>query len=166
MPRFDVLPEQLTTLPITYSLDAVPDEYLDLMGHTNVQHYGVMFSKGAREFMSLLGVTTEYVKTRRHGVFMLRNFTQYIAEVNAGESLTIRSRLVDYSEKRVHYVCIMVNETRNNIAATFEALSTHADLTARRSSAWPPDLIAIIERYHREHSALTWQPPLSGAIHV
>jgi acyl-CoA thioester hydrolase len=80
--------------------------------------------------------------------------------------VAVRSRLLDRSEKRLHYMHFMVNETTGALAATQEAMGTHADLTRRRSAPWPPDITANLDALIAEHNVLPWEAPLSGAVQL
>lgn len=143
----------------------VTDDYIDLMGHMNVGYYGIFFANAAREMTHLLGVTLDYIDRERKGAFMLRQFTQFIAEAYLHDEMAIYTRVIARSDKRYQYMSFMVNKTQNRLAATMESLSTHADLELRRSAPFPPHLIANLDDYIARHNQLDWHDaPLSGIL--
>ena len=164
MARITIGLEVVRQLPQTQHL-TVGNEHIDIMGHMNTMYYWELFSKASRQLTSLTGVTDRYVAQRQLGAFMLKNVTQFIAEVHHGETLTVYTRLIARSHKRYQYMHFMVNETHDKLAATMEALSTHADLQARRSAPFPADVAATMDTLIAAHNLFDWtKAPLSGVL--
>lgn len=141
----------------------IDDTYLDAMGHMNVRHYLALFDDAAWKFFATLGLDDAYYATQ-HGAFALQQFISYRAEVLAGEQVAIYARLVGRSRRKVHYMLFMLNDSRDNLAATLEEIGAHADLTLRRTAPFPPHLAATIDALLTTHQQLTWPAPLSGAM--
>ena len=80
------------------------------------------------------------------------------------QTVAIRTRLIARSDKRFHFMQFMINETKNQLAATFEALITHADLKIRRAAPMPAEIIQRFDATLSENDKLDWEPPISGAI--
>jgi acyl-CoA thioester hydrolase len=136
-----------------------------VMGHMNVGYYAMIFAQASRQMTSLAGITEAYIAQERSGAFMLRNYSQFISEARAGETVDVYTRLVAGSEKRVQYMHFMVNRDENRLTATMEVLTTHADLVARRSTPFPPEIVANIERVIAEHNQLDWSSaPTCGLL--
>lgn len=151
-------------LPLTQTM-TVGEAHLDVMGHMNTQHYGVLFSLASRQLVSLIGVDDPYVYRTQQGAFMLKNFTQFIAEAHLNDVLHVRTRLIARGERRYHYMHFLLNETHDKLAATMEALTTHADLSARCSAAIPPEIAAQIDAVIAQHNAIDWtDAPLCGVL--
>lgn len=157
--------EDINDLEILFRL-TIPEDYLDRLRHMNVQKYFSMYGDGARILLSSLGITDEYISERHGGNFVLKQLISYLQEVRLNEDVTVRVRLLGRSEKRMHLIYFIVNETRQLISSTCETLTTHADLNARRSSPFPPDIAANIDELLARHEALDWEPPLSGSMGV
>jgi acyl-CoA thioesterase FadM len=153
----------LTPLPITQQA-VIPESYLDVMGHMNVMWYTHLFSKAVGSVFRMIGIDRDYIQNHRAGAFALRQFFSYSAEVRAGEAITIRSRVLGRSAKRLHLIHFMTKDAGDVLAAVGEFLATHVDLTIRRSSPFPPQIAAVIDRLAAEHAALGWDPPVSGAM--
>ena len=153
----------LSHLPITHRA-VIPEDYLDAMGHMNVMWYTHLFSQGIHEIFRLVGLTHDYFRESNAGSFALKQFFNYRAEVRLGESVTIRSRMVARSEKRMHFIQFMVKDAGDVLAATGESVSAHIDMRIRHTSPYPPHIAAAIDEMVAEHAALGWDPPLCGAI--
>ena len=154
---------QLEQLPLTYRA-TVTDGHLDLMGHMNVRHYLGFFDDATWHLFAGFGMDHHYYTTSGNGSFALQQFIFYLAEVRADETIAIRSRLHGRTDKRFHFTHFMVNETTGKLAATVEMLGSHANLTIRRTSPFPPSIAASIDTLLAEHHQLDWPAPLCGAI--
>ncbi len=156
-------PAQLEPLPILYQ-GIVPAEYLDVMGHMNVRHYLALFDEAAWNFFAGFGMDQAYYDSKQGGAFALQHFIHYRAEILQNDQLTIRGRMLGRSEKRVHFMLFMVNETQGKLAAVLEDMGSHADLNQRRTSPFPPAIAANIDAILAEHQKLSWQAPVCGVI--
>ncbi len=153
----------LSGLPLTYRT-TIPEEYLDRNGHMNVAWYGMLFGRSNSWVFRMLGFDRDYREVHHVGCFFLESHMRYLAEVHAGEHVTLHARFVGRSAKRIHTIHFLRNDTRENIAATCEMISGHVDMKSRRMSPFPD---AVAEKYDSvlsEHEALDWKPPLCGAM--
>jgi acyl-CoA thioester hydrolase len=155
----------LALLPITLST-TIPESYQDSMGHMNVMWYTHLFGKAASGLFKLAGMDRAYFESQQAGSFALAQFFRYRKEVRVGDRVTIRTRLLARSERQFHIIHFMTKGDDDVLAATGEFLAAHIDMSTRRTAAFPPDIAANIDRLIAEHSALDWDPPLSGAIQV
>lgn len=161
--RIVITLDQLQQLQHTHRM-TVPDEYLDRMGHMNIRWYIAIFDTGIWNYFSWLGMDEAYYTRNNAGSFALRQHISYLAEVRAGETLSVYSRLVARSEKRIQFINFMWNETTGVLASTLEALGTHTDMTVRRSAPFLPELAAKLDAELARTNALGWQPPLCGIL--
>ena len=60
----------------------------------------------------------------------------------------------------------MINETTTQLASTFEALITHADLKIRRSAPMPVQIAQKFDDTLAIDVALDWAAPVCGAMKV
>lgn len=155
----------LAALPLYYR-ETIPDEYLDIMGHMNIRWYFELFAIAGRKFSSSHGLDAAYFKGSDAGVFTLKQFIQYFAEVRAGQTVAVHTRLIGRSDKRIHFINFMVNETTEQLAATFEALITHADLKIRRSAPMPARIAENFDTTLAKDEQLDWQAPVCGAMRL
>jgi len=78
--------------------------------------------------------------------------------------VVVRARLLARTPKRLHYLMFMVNETRGNLSSIFECVHAHADLQARRTAPYPPELAARLDAILAEHAQIAWPAPVCGSM--
>jgi acyl-CoA thioester hydrolase len=155
--------QQLNQLPL-YNRVTIPESYLDLMGHVNIRYYTAMFDDAAWELFAGIGMDQAYYDAGVGGAFALQHFIRYLAEIHAGETVAVRSRLLGRSAKRIHFMHFMINETTGKLAATMEVLGAHADLAIRRTSPFPPTIANRLDAQIAAQAALDWEAPVCGVI--
>ena len=155
----------LETLPV-YLRKTIPAEYLDIMGHMNIRWYFDMFARSGRKFFTSHGLGEDYFRDGKFGVFTLKQYIQYFAEVRVGQTVAVHTRLVGRSDRRFHFMHFMINETTTQLAATFEALITHADLKLRRSAPMPAHIAQQFDATLARDEPLDWEAPVCGAMRV
>ena len=153
----------LAALPVCHR-KTIPSDYQDIMGHMNIRWYFDLFARSGREFFKSHGLDEDYFRDGDFGVFALKHFIQYFAEVRVGQKVAIHARLIGRTDKRFHFMQFMINETAVNLAATFEALITHADLKTRRAAPMPIGIVQKFDATLARENALDWDAPISGAI--
>ncbi len=165
MPRPQINLEEVNQLPLTYEA-TIPEDYLDLMGHMNVMWYTHLFSMSMMGVFRLTGLTREYMEEHQSGMFALESHIRYLSEVRVNQQVSVRSRFLDASPRRIHLIHFLVNHDKNDVAATFELVSSHVDMRIRRTSPFPEELAARIDELVKKHAALSWEAPLCGAINA
>jgi len=155
----------LETLPV-YQRKTIPSDYLDIMGHMNIRWYFDLFAKSGRKFFTSYGLDEDYFRGGNFGVFTLKQFIQYFAEVRVGQTVAVHTRLIGRSDKRFHFMHFMINETTTQLAATFEALITHADLKIRRAAPMPAQIAQKFDATLAQDETLGWEAPICGAIRL
>ncbi len=157
-------PNQIQQLTC-YNRVTIDETHLDVMGHMNIRWYMAIYDDAAWGFFADFGLDTHYYSTTDGGAFALKQFVCYLAEVHVGDTVSIYSRLVGYSAKRLHFIHFMVNETQGKLASTLEVLGAHADLIKRRTSPFPDQVVTQLATMLAEHNKLDWDAPLCGIIH-
>ena len=130
----------------------------------NIRWYFDLFARSGRKFFTSHGLDEDYFKDGKFGVFALKHFIQYFAEVRVGQAVAIHARLIARSDKRFHFMQFMINETTTQLAATFEGLITHADLTLRRSAPMPDSISQRFDATLARDENLDWEAPVCGAM--
>lgn len=156
---------KLGVLPVYYR-ETIPPAYLDIMGHMNIRWYFEMFAKAGHKFFESHGLDKDYFQVQKAGLFALKHFIQYFAEVQAGQTVSVRTRLVGRSDKRFQCMHFMLNETTAQLAATFEALITHADLKIRRSAPMPAHIAKRFDATLTRDDKLDWEAPVCGVMRL
>jgi acyl-CoA thioester hydrolase len=155
--------DDIEQLPL-FHRETIPTDYLDIMGHMNVRWYVAIYDTAAWKFFDSFGMNETYYRAEQAGGFALKQFIQYLAEVRVGETVSIHARVLGRSDKRVHFMLFMVNETTRTLASTFEVLGSHADMRVRRTSPYPPQIAAKLDATIAEQNALGWDAPVCGVI--
>ena len=94
----------------------------------------------------------------------LEHHNHFLREVRAGDRLTVYLRIVGVGPKRFHYVMFLLNESTNQLAATFECVNTFVDLAKRKSAPWPEDIGSKLQSLLEKHGCLSWQAPVCGSM--
>jgi len=155
--------EQVQQLPC-FHREVIPETYIDIMGHVNIRHYLALFDEGGWKFFASIGMDENYYRENHAGGFALRHFITYVNEVRVGETVAVHIRFLAHSEKRIHFMGFLVNETTQAVAATLEALGTHADMKIRRTSPYPQQLREKFDAIIAEHQKLDWEAPVCGIL--
>jgi len=149
--------------PICLQL-TIPESYRDSNGHMNVRWYMVIFDDAGDFMHEWRGLTLAYHRAHGTGTFDLEHHLNYLYEVLPGDDVAVYIRFVAQSEKRLHYVMFLVNQSRGKLAATFECINSFADLSVRRTAAWPAEVAAKVAAAIAEQNQLDWAAPLCGSM--
>jgi len=142
----------MSELDITYRGSVYPAQ-CDHMGHMNVQWYVGKFDEGTWNFFNSLGITPTYLRDNNCGMAAVDQHITYSAELMAGDVITVRTRLIELSGRKMRYRHEMVNGETSKTAATCELLVVHLDTNARKSTPFPDDIIANGQKMLEEQVA-------------
>ena len=154
----------LSRLPITLRA-AIPESYRDEMGNMNVMWYTHLFSNAFGGFADQFGFNEAYFRECHAGSFALETHVRYLAEVHIGQHITIRSRALGRTAKRIHFMHFMTIDESGALSATQEHVGAHIDMRTRRMAPMPE---AITERFDRlvlEQNKVGWAAPVCGVMH-
>lgn len=144
----------------------VPADYLDMFGHMNIQFYFKIFSDGVFNMCADLEMDEAFFLREKRGMYALEQHIKYMAEVREGETVATYSRIFGRNEKRVHFMHFMVNETRQNLAATLEVMALHVDRETKRAATFPEAIAALTDARIAKDKLLTWQAPHSQPLRI
>ena len=147
-----------------YLRRTVPESFLDQNGHMNIQHYLGIYDEAGFPFFRDLGIDESYFTERKLGVFDLEHHISYLAECHAGDVVSVHGRIVSRTAKRLHAVWFLVNETRGQLSNILEFVSSHADLSARKTAPFPEDIATKLDAMIAEYAKLDWPPPTCGIM--
>lgn len=158
-------PEQVRHLPELARV-RVPKEWEDMNGHVNVKHHLTMYDLTSDPLLELLGISEEWVRTQRVGLFDLEHHIWFLQEVHVGEEISLFLRFTARNEKRVQGHVFLLNITHDRLASVVEFVSAAADLDARRTVPLPVVVANGIDVLMARQRALDWTAPPSGAISI
>jgi acyl-CoA thioester hydrolase len=133
----------------------VPEQWIDINGHMNATHYGLVIYDAHVEFTRVIGLGDDYVARTNCGKAVLASHMVYEREIALGDRLEVRSWLLAVDDKRLHFFHELFNATKGCRAATSEQVDIHIDLRARRSSPLPEDLRRALRQRVRANLAQT-----------
>lgn len=136
------LPEAGTKdgLPVT-ARRQVPTSWTDYNGHMNETHYLEAASLATDAFLAMIGADGGYVQSGR-SFFTAETHLRHLAELHAGEELTVTTQVLDASGKALRLFHRLWCGDRH--AATVETLLLHMDMTARKTSQPEPAVAAAL----------------------
>jgi acyl-CoA thioesterase FadM len=142
----------------------IPQDYRDEFGHMNVMWYTHLFSVAFGKFGEQFGYTEEYFRSREAGSFALETHVRYLAEVQIGRHVTVRSRAIGRTAKRLHFMHFMTIDETGAMAATQEHVAAHIDMRVRRMAPLAGELAERFDRLVEAHNRLGWEPPVCGIM--
>ena len=160
-----VLISFLEELPVYHRI-TIPSDYLDVMGHMNIRWYMALYDTATHRFFVSHGLSADFIRGSQIGTFALKHVINYYAEVRVEQNVTIRTRLLQRSDRRFHAMHFMINESTGQLASTLELLGTFADLQKRRAASIPPEIAAEFDAKLTADRQLDWEAPVSGVIKI
>lgn len=145
--------------PFNEFATTVQPDWIDSNGHMNVAYYHLVFDLAATPFFSWLGFTEENRKVHNISTFALETHLNYLAEVKVNAGVRVESRVIDVTERRVHFFQQMYKCDGGQLSATHEALGTVVDMSKRKSTNMPDVIYERIRKVKAAHSQLDlpWQ---------
>ncbi|NYD43707.1 GNAT family N-acetyltransferase [Nocardioides panaciterrulae] len=154
--------EQLAGMP-AYAEQPVPIAFEDVNGHLNVRHYTGIASEGLDESLVALGIPQNWPASG-HACFSAEHHLRYLAELRTGDRMSARVRLLGRSERAVHALVYLLDESHRRVSFVMEEIFLHVDMQTRRTAPWPEDVAAAIDKRIAEDASLPWEPDLSGSM--
>ncbi|MQW78133.1 hypothetical protein GHK92_19885 [Nocardioides sp. dk4132] len=154
--------DEITSLT-AYAAQRIPVAFEDINGHLNIRHYIGIASEGLDESLVEVGVATDWRHTQL-AVFSAEHHLTYFTELHTGANITVRVRLLGRSERAVHAVIYLVDETNQRVAYQQEEVFLRIDMATRKTAPWPAEVADKIDARIAETDRLAWKPELSGVI--
>ncbi len=150
----DIRAPALFFAPFVSSVMRVEPQWIDYNGHLNMAYYHVLFDRATDEVFSLVGLNPDYVATRQASSFAAECHILYKRELKIDDPVRVTAQLIAFDEKRLHYYLEMRHASEGWLAATSENLSLHIDMTSRKVTPFPPDLLANLALMKAAHSRM------------
>lgn len=156
----DIRAPALFFAPFVSSAMRVEPQWIDYNGHLNMAYYHVLFDRAVDEVLSLMGLDRDYLETRHASTFAAECHVLYKRELTESDMVRVTAQLVAFDDKRLHYYMEMRHANEGWLAATSENMSLHVDMTTRRVTPFPADILANIALMKAAHSMM----PLPATI--
>ncbi len=153
----------LAALP-AYSVQSVPAAFEDVNGHLNIRHYVGIASEGLDESLVDCGIPQQWPNIAGSGIFSAEHHMLYLAELRTGDQISVRVRLVGRSERAMHVLVYLLDDTHQRLSYVMEEIFLHVSMDSRRTAAWPGDVAAMFDERLAEHDALPFSSPTSGSM--
>ena len=130
----------MSELPITYRGVVYPWQ-CDHMNHMNVMWYVGKFDEATWNLLALFGMTPSSLKEMGVGMVAVKQEIAYKREVLAGETVTIRSGILEVRAKSVRFFHEMTNNESGEVAAVTVLTGVQIDAGTRKSCPFQEDVL-------------------------
>lgn len=137
-------------LPIT-ARRLIPSSWIDANDHMNEAHYVEVASNASDALTERCGVTADYI-AGGHSHFTAETHVRYLAELHAGEEITVRTQVLHGTGKKTHLFHRFL-KADGMLAATVEVMILHVDLATRKVCAPLPHVAKMLEAFELAHAA-------------
>ncbi|MBZ0216015.1 MAG: thioesterase family protein [Fimbriimonadaceae bacterium] len=152
--------------PYVAPTQTVEPEWIDYNGHLNMAFYNVLFDRCVDHGFELLGLGPSYLKETGASFFTLEAHVTYLRELPVGAPVRATLQVLDFDEKRIHCFQELYHDTENFLSATSETMALHIDMTEKRSSPFPPEILSNIRAMHGAHKSLERKPQVGHVIGI
>jgi len=121
---------------------AVYPWHCDHMGHMNVMWYVGKFDEATWNLFAHLGLTAAFLRDNRRGMAAVQQNITYKRELLPGEVVAVRSGLLEIRDKVARMVHEMREAHTGDISSVCVITAVHMDGAARKSTAFPADVLA------------------------
>lgn len=134
------------TEPIITYRGVIYPWHCDHIGHMNVMWYIGKFDEATWHFLAEVGITPTYMREEKRGMAAVRQEIRYRRELHAGDIITVRSGLLEVTDKAMRFFHEMRNDETAEIAAAVISTGVHIDGVTRTACPFPPEIKARGEK--------------------
>jgi acyl-CoA thioester hydrolase len=131
----------MSELMLTYR-GAVYPWHCDQMGHMNVMWYVGKFDEATWNLFAAMGITTAFLREQKRGMAAVQQNITYRRELVAGDTVTVHSAFLEVRDKVARFVHEMRHGETGELAALCNLTGVHIDAVARKSCAFPEEILA------------------------
>jgi acyl-CoA thioester hydrolase len=135
------MPQQLTYRGAVYPW------HCDHVGHMNNMWFAGKFDEASWNFLLMLGVTPTYLRDAERGMAAVELSTTFEKEVMAGDSVEVRTELIEVRERVIRFRHAMYNVETGERCASCTATGVHVDIRLRRAVPMPEAIRAAAEAH-------------------
>ena len=136
----------------------------DHMGHMNVMWYTGKFDEALWSLLAYIGLTRTIMTQTDSGMAAVQQNITYKREVRAGDTVSIRSGILDVQEKVVRIFHEMRNDQTQEVSAFATITGVYMDTAARKARPIPTDIVERIRSVTLDESKLYWADTLQPSI--
>ena len=135
--------------------------HCDHMNHMNVMWYVGKFDEATWSLFSMLGMSAAWLREHGRGMAAIDQRIAYQRELHAGDTVFVRSGLLEVGPKVARFFHEMVNAESGQVCAVTQLVGAHLDTAARRAVAWPDEWV-VRARERLVQRALPWDARASS----
>jgi acyl-CoA thioester hydrolase len=140
--------------PFVSSVMRVEPGWIDYNGHLNMAYYNVLFDRAVDEVYELLGLGLSYVKETGRSTFTAEVHVRYLRELLRDAPVRVTFQLLDFDEKRMYYFEQLHHAEEGWLSATSENMALNVDMTAKKVTAFPENVMARLAQMKAAHDKL------------
>ena len=110
------------TAPFVCPVRSVERAWIDYNGHMNMAYYNLVFDQALDCVFDELGIGAAYVQSGGGSCFTVEIHVSYVQELRLGDPMRVTFQLLDWDEKRLHFLGEMHHAGEGYLAATSEQL--------------------------------------------
>ena len=114
----------------------------DHMGHVNVRAYTELFEQACWQLYNRIGITPSLLRGGKVNMAAVQQNISYRRELLGGDVVVVRSAILDMRDKVLRFSHELVNCETDEVCADCEFTVVCLDAEARRSRAFPPEVVA------------------------
>jgi acyl-CoA thioester hydrolase len=132
--------------------DRVRPEWIDENQHFNMGYYLVVFDFATDRWLAHIGLDDEHKREYGITTFTLEAHVNYLRELREGAPLRFSTQLLDFDEKRLHYVHSMWHAEDDFLAATNELMTLHVSQQTRRAAPMASSVLERLAQLREQHA--------------
>ena len=113
----------------------------DHMGHMNVMWYVGKFDEATWNLFAAIGLTASFLRSNSRGMSAVQQNISYRRECAAGDTVFIRSAVLEMRDKVLRFVHEMRNAESGEVAAVCELTGVHIDTVKRKACPFPDNIL-------------------------
>jgi len=115
--------------------------HCDHVGHMNIMWYTGKFDEANWNLLAKIGLTPSYLRESGRGMAAVQQNITYRRELHVGETVVVRSVLLELRDKVAKFVHEMRNAETGEIAAVCVLTGVHIDAETRKSCPFPAEIL-------------------------
>ena len=140
--------------PLLLHSEPVQPEWIDYNGHMNLAYYVLIFDHATDAFLDYIGMTEQNREANQSSTFAAELHVTYEQEVKLGDEVSVRTQLLGFDEKRIHYFHTMYHTIEGYLVATNELISLYMDMQERRVGIMPESVQHKLGEIQSAHNVL------------
>ncbi len=106
----------------------------------NVMWYTGKFDEATWHFFTMFGLTRKFLDEEKRGMAAIEQITKYLKEVLPGDTIAIRTHMLEVGNKTVRFVHEMFDTATGKPVATTELVGVFMDTKLRKSVAFSEEM--------------------------